>query len=199
MERKVLIDPQLSQNDMSVLEKSYPEKNLNERVKETTNDMFRGNLSIRERPFPLHGMTYRIQTSCGPLFVIIIEDEHGLFELFTKMGKTGDCAASQSEALGRMVTLAWRSGVHPNEIIRQLQDISCHSQAGLDGNRRVFSCPDAVATAIRIHLTSNGSEDKIDQQLLPEETCKVCGGKLYFESGCPLCRSCFYSACDLHS
>jgi len=198
MERKVLIDPQLSENEMSVFEKHHIKKDLNERVTEASTDMLKGNLNIRESPFSLYGMTYLIQTGCGPLVVIIIEDEHGLFKLFTKMGKTGDCAASQSEALGRMITLAWRSGVHPNEIIRQLKDISCHSHAGLDGNR-VLSCPDAVATAIRIHLTSNGSEDKIDQQLLPEETCKVCGGKLYLESGCPLCRSCGYSACDLHS
>jgi ribonucleoside-diphosphate reductase alpha chain len=61
--------------------------------------------TIRERPVSLKGWTYRMQTGCGPLYVTINEDEGGLFELFTTMGKAGGCAASQSEAIGRMVSL----------------------------------------------------------------------------------------------
>ena len=73
-----------------------------------------GKKTVRERPTSLKGWTYRMQTGCGPLYVTINEDEDGLFELFTTMGKAGGCAASQSEAIGRMVSLAWRSGVQPD-------------------------------------------------------------------------------------
>ncbi|OGT97484.1 MAG: ribonucleoside-diphosphate reductase, adenosylcobalamin-dependent, partial [Geobacteraceae bacterium GWB2_52_12] len=65
----------------------------------------------RERPKALRGWTYQMQTGCGPLYITVNEDKNGLFELFTTMGKAGGCAASQSEAIGRMVSLAWRSGV----------------------------------------------------------------------------------------
>ncbi|MDI6743732.1 MAG: ribonucleotide-diphosphate reductase subunit alpha, partial [Smithella sp.] len=51
----------------------------------------------RERPRILRGWTYQMQTGCGPIYITINEDESGLFELFTTMGKAGGCAASQSE------------------------------------------------------------------------------------------------------
>jgi len=78
----------------------------------------------RERPKALKGWTYQMQTGCGPLYVTINEDKNGLFELFTTMGKAGGCAASQSEAIGRMVSLAWRSGVQARQVIKQLLGIS---------------------------------------------------------------------------
>jgi ribonucleoside-diphosphate reductase alpha chain len=92
-----------------------------------------------------------IKPVCGPLYVTINEDESGLFELFTTMGKAGGCAASQSEAIGRIVSLAWRSGVQPKQVTKQLLDISCHSQAGF-GENKIRSCADAVAKAIQLHI-----------------------------------------------
>jgi ribonucleoside-diphosphate reductase alpha chain len=74
----------------------------------------------RERPKVLKGWTYQMQTGCGPLYVTVNQDDAGLFELFTTMGKAGGCAASQSEAIGRMVSLAWRSGIQARQVIKQL-------------------------------------------------------------------------------
>ncbi|MEI7637922.1 MAG: vitamin B12-dependent ribonucleotide reductase [Syntrophus sp. (in: bacteria)] len=150
--------------------------------------------SIRKRPVSINGTTYREKTGCGPIYVTINKDEHGFFEVFTNMGKAGGCAASQSEALGRMVSLAWRSGVQPKQVVRQLQDISCHSPAGF-GDNRVLSCADAVARAIRIHMSANGNKDKIEKNPLQMGGCPECGGRLVSESGCPLCRSCGYNKC----
>jgi ribonucleoside-diphosphate reductase alpha chain len=148
----------------------------------------------RERPRVLKGWTYQMQTGCGPLYVTINEDSTGLFELFTTMGKAGGCAASQSEAIGRMVSLAWRSGLQAKQIIRQLQGISCHSPSGF-GENRVLSCADAVAKAIQSHLTANGSKVQQEKRLFQKGACPECGGIVEHEGGCAVCHICGYSEC----
>lgn len=151
---------------------------------------------FRHRPMALKGWTYRMQTGCGPLYVTVNEDERGLFELFTTMGKAGGCAASQSEAIGRMVSLAWRSGIPTKKVVKQLSDISCHSQTGF-GENRVRSCADAVAKAIQLHLSSNGhgDEEKVENSSLFKGACPECGGIVEHEGGCCVCHGCGYSEC----
>ncbi len=149
---------------------------------------------VRDRPMTLKGWTYRMQTGCGPLYVTINEDEEGLFELFTTMGKAGGCAASQSEAIGRMVSLAWRSGVQPKQVIKQLLDISCHSHSGF-GEKKILSCADAVAKAIQNHMSSTGHAEKMEKRSLFKGACRECGGKVEHEGGCSVCHSCGFSEC----
>ena len=149
---------------------------------------------VRERPLSLKGWTYRMQTGCGPLYITLNEDEGGLFELFTTMGKAGGCAASQSEAIGRMVSLAWRSGVQPEEVTKQLLDISCHSPSGF-GENKILSCADAVAKAIRNHMSSAGHAEKMEKRPLFMGACRECGGKVEHEGGCSVCHSCGFSEC----
>lgn len=151
--------------------------------------------TVRERPESLKGWTYRMQTGCGPLYVTVNEDEEGLFELFTTMGKAGGCAASQSEAIGRMVSLAWRSGVQPDQVIKQLLDISCHSHSGF-GENKILSCADAVARAIQNHLASAGRAQKKAKRALFKGACPDCGGRIEHEGGCAVCRSCGFSECS---
>jgi len=148
----------------------------------------------RERPKVLKGWTYQMQTGCGPLYVTVNEDSNGLFELFTTMGKAGGCAASQSEAIGRMVSLAWRSGVQARQVIKQLQGISCHSPSGF-GENKVLSCADAVAKAIQSHLSANGYGTFAKKISLWKGACPDCGGIVEHEGGCIVCRMCGYSEC----
>ncbi|RMG91814.1 MAG: vitamin B12-dependent ribonucleotide reductase [Candidatus Dadabacteria bacterium] len=145
----------------------------------------------RDRPLVLTGKTYQMQTGCGPLYVTINEDEQGLFEVFTTMGKAGGCAASQCEAIGRLVSLAWRSGVKPEPVVRQLRGISCHKPAGF-GPNRVLSCADALAIAVHRHLEP---EREIEKHVDVGGACPECGDALEHEEGCVLCRSCGYSEC----
>lgn len=148
----------------------------------------------RERPKVLKGWTYQMQTGCGPLYVTVNEDTTGLFELFTTMGKAGGCAASQSEAIGRMVSLAWRSGVQARQVIKQLQGISCHSPYGF-GENKVLSCADAVAKAIQSHLAAKGYEMSQEKASFFKGACPDCGGIVEHEGGCVVCRMCGYSEC----
>jgi ribonucleoside-diphosphate reductase alpha chain len=148
----------------------------------------------RERPKVLKGWTYQMQTGCGPLYVTVNEDSTGLFELFTTMGKAGGCAASQSEAIGRMVSLAWRSGLGARQVIKQLQGISCHSPSGF-GDNKVLSCADAVAKAIQSHLMANGGKVQHEKRPFQRGACPDCGGIVEHEGGCAVCRICGYSEC----
>jgi ribonucleoside-diphosphate reductase alpha chain len=145
----------------------------------------------RERPRVLTGRTYEMRTGCGPLYITINEDDHGLFEVFTTMGKAGGCAASQCEAIGRLVSLSWRSGLRAESIVKQLRGISCHKPSGF-GPSRVLSCADALALAIQSHL---GTEGRLEKHVSPGGACPECGDALEHEEGCILCRSCGYSEC----
>jgi ribonucleoside-diphosphate reductase alpha chain len=148
----------------------------------------------RERPKVLKGWTYQMQTGCGPLYVTVNQDSTGLFELFTTMGKAGGCAASQNEAIGRMVSLAWRSGIQARQVIKQLQGISCHSPSGF-GENKILSCADAVAKAIQSHMAANGFETVREKAPLVKGACPECGGIVSHEGGCAVCRICGYSEC----
>jgi len=148
----------------------------------------------RERPKALKGWTYQMQTGCGPLYVTVNEDKTGLFELFTTMGKAGGCAASQSEAIGRMVSLAWRSGVQARQVIKQLLGISCHCPTGF-GDNRILSCADAVAKAIQAHMLANGYDLNAETALQERGACPECGGTVEHEGGCMVCHCCGYSEC----
>jgi ribonucleoside-diphosphate reductase alpha chain len=148
----------------------------------------------RERPNVLKGWTYQMQTGCGPLYVTVNEDATGLFELFTTMGKAGGCAASQSEAIGRMVSLAWRSGLQARQVINQLQGISCHSPSGF-GENKILSCADAVARAIQSHVEANGGKVQHKKRAFFKGACPDCGGIVEHEGGCAVCRACGYSEC----
>ena len=148
----------------------------------------------RDRPKALKGWTYQMQTGCGPLYITINEDKTGLFELFTTMGKAGGCAASQSEAIGRMVSLAWRSGVQARQVVKQLLGISCHCPAGF-GDNKVLSCADAVAKAIQAHLVASGYDMSLEKAAPERGACPECGGVVEHEGGCAVCRVCGYSEC----
>jgi ribonucleoside-diphosphate reductase alpha chain len=102
----------------------------------------------RSRPNVTSGMTTKISTGCGNLYVTINEDEQGLpFEVFMSMGKAGGCAMSQLEAIGRLVSLALRSGIDTNSITEQMRGIRCPSPSWEKGGR-IFSCSDAIARVI---------------------------------------------------
>ncbi len=150
------------------------------------------NVIKRDRPKMLRGNSTEMQTGCGPLYVTVNEDEKGLFELFNTMGKAGGCAASQSEAIGRLVSLAWRSGIGADSIIKQLIGIRCHKPFGL-GEKAIHSCSDAIAKAIQLYLNIDHSST---DYYPGAGACPECGATMVHEGGCSFCRSCAYSDCS---
>lgn len=105
----------------------------------------------RPRPKVTTGITVETKVGCGSLYVTINEDEHGIFEVFLKLGKSGVCSASQTEALGKMISLALRCNVNPEEIVRRLKGIRCPNIIWQDGEQ-ITSCADAVAKTLEKYL-----------------------------------------------
>ncbi len=145
----------------------------------------------RPRPKITRGFTRKIRTGCGNLYVTVNWDEKGLCEVFATMGKAGGCASCQIEATSRLISLALRSGVAPEAIIKQLSGIRCPAPVWEEG-KPILSCPDAIARVLA---------EAINIEIKPEKrpslgSCPDCGGPLEVESGCLLCRSCGYSKCD---
>jgi len=181
-----------------------------------------GKIVPRPRPEVITGTTTKVSTGCGNLYVTINIDEEGRpFELFTQMGKAGGCAASQLEATGRLVSLAFRSGIEVKVIIEQLRNIRCPSPSWEKG-QRIFSCADAIARVIEKRLM-NGTAAKAGVSLEVSKVamkhshddevatatatsdfsphgeivgvCPDCGGALRHEEGCIKCQACGFSKC----
>ena len=174
-------------------------------------------IAPRPRPEVIIGTTTKVSTGCGNLYVTINVDEDGKpFELFTQMGKAGGCAASQLEATGRLVSLAFRAGIEVKSIIEQLRNIRCPSPSWEKG-QRIFSCADAIARVVERRLVNtqapamsaaesltipmkHSHDDQIQASDLNEQVnivgvCPDCGGALRHEEGCVKCHACGYSKC----
>jgi ribonucleoside-diphosphate reductase alpha chain len=178
----------------------------------------------RKRPAFTQGITQKIPTGCGNLYITINEDDEGICEVFSTMGKSGGCAASQSEAVSRLVSLALRSGVAIDAIVKQVKGIRCPSPGWGEMGRQILSCPDAIGLALERYMKEGMGNQKArrsDQQPM-EETgiaptvayvssdcakgenrnhlglcpeCPDCGGLLEFGEGCAVCRGCGFSKC----
>jgi ribonucleoside-diphosphate reductase alpha chain len=163
----------------------------------------RGVRTPRARPTLTKGVTEKVTVGCGQsIYVTINEDQNGLFEVFATMGKSGGCMASQSEAIGRLISLALRSGIETDSIVKQLEGIRCPAPAWQEGNI-ILSCADAIGKAMHRYASDNdktkvvASRDDIPVRNLlgmcPE--CPDCGTMVEFVEGCLRCPSCGYSQC----
>lgn len=174
--------------------------NVGQKRKEQPRDPVAGLAVTRpSRPRLLSGATERVETGCGKLFVIMNDDELGAREVFANMGKAGGCASSNTEALGRLISLALKKGAQPMEIVEQLKGIRCHVPYGL-GPNACTSCADAIGKALeRRYVLGAASSGTPEPQLtlveVAQGACPDCGGVIEHEGGCMVCRLCGYSRC----
>lgn len=154
------------------------------------------NLLPRSRPETTHGKTYKIGTGCGSLYVTINSDEFGACEVFSQMGKSGGCAASQSESVARLISLALRAGIAPYAIQEQLAGIRCPLPAW-QKNGMVLSCADGIAKILKKYLDDHGHDAPESNNTRGEIVgmCPDCGHVMEFMEGCSICKSCGFSKC----
>ncbi len=170
----------------------------------------------RQRPLRLRGRTLKIISPLGDCYVTINEDEAGRpFEVFCTLGKAGGAATADAEAVGRLMSMALRSGIPISAVRDQLRGISSDRAVGV-GPNKVLSLPDTIGQAIERYM----AEKEGVQESLPlgasvdaggvqaqasssggAQTrffgaCPECGaGQLSFEEGCVKCHICGYSEC----
>ena len=149
----------------------------------------------------LRGETREKVTGCGSLYVTVNEDDYGPREVFANMGKAGGCASASTEAIGRLVSLAFRYGVPPDKIVKQLRGIRCHVPFGF-GPSQMLSCPDAIGKALsdKYEIAGTNGAQAVGQLEMPitpaQGACPDCGGAIEHEGGCMVCRACGYSKCS---
>ncbi|HNX38126.1 MAG TPA: vitamin B12-dependent ribonucleotide reductase [Candidatus Cloacimonadota bacterium] len=162
----------------------------------------------RHRPEVTHGITQRLETGCGHMYVTVNRDEFGACEVFVQMGKVGGCASAQLEAIARLSSLAMRSSIKVESIIRQLKGIRCQSPMWYKG-KMITSCGDAVGQALEQYLQQNteGEPKSISFQIESIEElqsspamktitlCPDCSSSIEHLEGCLKCPSCGWSKC----
>jgi len=144
----------------------------------------------RERPVSLPSITDKIKTGLGNLYVTITFLDNKPFEVFTSIGKSGYSTMADAEAIGRLISLALRSGVDPKEVILQLKGIGGSEPVFTEGGL-VQSIPDAVAKVLERHL----GEVKENKRDFLKDTCPMCGATLPDEK-CPVCPNCGWTRCS---
>ena len=173
----------------------------------------------KTRPVSLHGITDRVRTGHGNMFVNLTfdpDEPEAIFEVFTTLGKAGGCDSANIEGLSRMVSLALRSGIDPQEIIDQLKGITCCP--AWDGGELIRSAPDAIGYVLANHLPlpegEDGGPDTVAQQhsmftsvgggangsawptVIGGHSCPKCySTHMVMQEGCPTCQDCGYSKC----
>ena len=174
----------------------------------------------RRRPQSIRGVTERVRTGHGNMYVTINFDEEGTpFEVFGNLGKAGGCDSAQLEAISRLVSLALRSGLDPKIVIEQLRGITCCP--AWDDGTLVRSGPDAVALAMERHtseaaaLPIQSGENGVQVKLLAEggngngngngskgsgyfqaRKCPECNTPVIYQEGCLMCVSCGWNKCE---
>jgi ribonucleoside-diphosphate reductase alpha chain len=123
----------------------------------------------RERPDALQGVSQRIDTGYGKIYVTINEDpETGQpFELFANIGHSGGFTNSFTEALAKVISTSLRSGVDPEEIVDELCGTRSPKVAW-DKGEQIQSIPDAIGTAMRRYLENEIDKPYPKQQTLEE-------------------------------
>ena len=148
---------------------------------------------VRQRPDIVYGFTQKVQTGLGIMYLTVNEADGKPFEVFATIGKSGRSITAKAEAIGRLVSLALRSGVEVRDIVTQLK--------GIGGEHPVFqkkglllSIPDAISWVLEnrylkdtlpVHA-SNG---------LDKPRCPDCDSELVFQEGCHICANCGYTRC----
>jgi ribonucleoside-diphosphate reductase alpha chain len=159
-----------------------------------------GKLAPRKRPKVTRGVTERVTTGCGYIYVTVNFDSQGISEVFSTLGKAGGCAAAQLEAISRLTSLALRSGIDVDSIVKHLRGIRCPSIAWEQGHA-ILSCADAIASVLEKYIREKTATNPDTPSKNPEMVkswagqCPDCGGPLIYQEGCNICLACGFTKC----
>ena len=153
-------------------------------------------VDVKDRPETLEGFTTKMVTGMGNLYVTVTEYEKRPFEVFATIGKSGKSTTAKTEAIGRLVSLALRSGVHVEKIVEQLKGI-CGEHPVFQKDGLILSIPDAISRVLEKRYLQGENRKirhKYEKSLLGE-ICPECGQVISFEEGCMTCHFCGFTKC----
>jgi ribonucleoside-diphosphate reductase alpha chain len=132
----------------------------------------------------------------GKLYITVTELDGKPFEVFATIGKSGRSTTAKTEAIGRLVSLALRSGIRVEKIVEQLKGIGGEHPVFQQG-ALVLSIPDGIARILeKRYMDKKGAKKRTRQtNSLLGETCPECGKTVSFEEGCMLCHFCGFTKC----
>jgi len=161
---------------------------------------------ILPRPLSAHGVTHRLDTGCGKIYLTVNyqTDSGKIMETFITTGSDGGCLV-YTEATSRLISLAIRGGIGVDEIIEQLTGThSCASYMLARGKGKDLSpgksCASAIARKldeIKAELAAkcNGHSGDLTNGVEESMKCEVCGHGLNRAEGCLVCMNCGFSKC----
>jgi ribonucleoside-diphosphate reductase alpha chain len=143
------------------------------------------------RPDALPSRTHKISTGLGNLYITVTYFNGKPFEVFASIGKSGYSTMADAEAIGRLASLALRSGISCRDVAAQLKGIG-GAEPIFHNGQLVQSIPDAIAKVLESHCGETVNAGGPDMQAL---TCPMCGASLNDEK-CPTCPACGWSKCN---
>lgn len=162
----------------------YRDGSRENQVLSTGKTKFRG---TRVRPDELNGITEKITTGNGNMYITINTDGNIPFEVFANVGKSGWSTAADTEAICRLISLCLRNGIDIDEVIEQLSDIGGDTPIHHKG-KLIKSIPDAIAKALHKRFGKNDLQVAIPK-------CANCNGDMVLSGGCFMCKNCGKSKC----
>lgn len=148
---------------------------------------------VRKRPDVVQGFTQKVQTGLGFMYLTVNELDGQPFEVFATIGKSGRSITAKAEAIGRLVSLALRSGVSVRDVVAQIKGIGGEHPV-FRGKGLLLSIPDAIAWVLeRRYLKDQHVTDSYND--LERQRCPDCDEVLVFQEGCHICPTCGYTRC----
>jgi ribonucleoside-diphosphate reductase alpha chain len=160
------------------------------RSDQVLNKMDKENPQPQARPSALPSTTHKISTGLGKLYITVTYFDGKPFEVFASIGKSGYSTMADAEAIGRLISLALRSGIPTSQVVAQLRGIG-GAEPIFHNGLLIQSIPDAIAQVLENH----SDEVTVKHQDLNAHNCPICGALLP-DQKCPTCPNCGWSKCN---
>ena len=162
--------------------------------KETPEEEPQASPLVRARPDLVYGFTQKVSTGHGLMYVTINEVDGHPFELFATIGKSGRSITAKAEAIGRLISLALRSGIDVKDIVKQIKGIGGEMPVfNVARKGQVVSIPDGIAWVLENRYLRSKQAYAVNG--LGAQHCPECDDTLVFQEGCHICPSCAFTKC----
>ncbi len=150
--------------------------------------------NVRRRPDVVQGFTHKVQTGLGGMYLTVNEVDGQPFEVFATIGKSGRSITAKAEAIGRLVSLALRSGVSVRDVVSQIKGIGGEHPV-FRGKGLLLSIPDAIAWVLETRYLQGSKPVETHSAPIKQDQCPECGNELTFQEGCHICHACSFTKC----